>query len=560
MTRPSPPVLFDVRLHGWRAARLLALMLASALSEGLGIVLLVPLLAAVQGSGEGQIGAVLRELGLPQQLEPILALFVLLVSLRALFNYWQGIAAMRLEYSLVDGLRSRAWRALLKAEWRTVAALRRSETTSLLITQIDQAGLYVNQAIHALAAIATLGGIGLAALAISPKVTVTAGIAGALVLAGHHGLRRRASALGEALNAAYARIYSQLHEGLGALRVVKGLGREDAAADHLMSEFGRLRGAQDAYQRDSGHGRVGLQIGGALVLAVLVWAAVARLQVPMVTILPMVALFARALPLLEGLQQTTLNWAHCRPAVRTALELISKVEAARESDEAPGPAPAFTREIRLERTTVRFAADAAALDEVSCVFPAGSVTALIGSSGSGKSTLADLLAGLLTPDAGQVTIDGQPLEGAARRAWRGRVTYVQQEPVLFSTSLRENMLWAAPDASEAQLRAALEDAAASFVFALPEGLDTPLGDGGRGLSGGEKQRLMLARALLRDPALLILDEATSALDAKNEALVAGAIARLKGRMTILIIGHRGVLLDLADQVVRLEHGTIAEKA
>jgi ATP-binding cassette subfamily C protein len=160
-----------------------------------------------------------------------------------------------------------------------------------------------------------------------------------------------------------------------------------------------------------------------------------------------------------------------------------------------------------------------------------------------------------------VTIDGAVLEGAAQRAWRAQMAYIDQDPLLLAASLRDNLCWAAPAASDAQVWAALEDAAAAdFVRGLPEGLDTRLGDGGRRLSGGERQRLMLARALLRDPQLLILDEATSALDADNEAAIAAALGRLRGRMTIVLIAHRGALLDLADRVIRLESGRVVDES
>ena len=160
--------------------------------------------------------------------------------------------------------------------------------------------------------------------------------------------------------------------------------------------------------------------------------------------------------------------------------------------------------------------------------------------------------GITTPTA----LDGTALDPAARRGWREQVAYVQQEPVLFHTTIRENLRWAFPAADDAALDAALRDAAAHFVFALPEGLDTLVGDRGGRLSGGERQRIALARGLLRAPALLILDEATSALDAVSEAAVAEAIAGLHGRLTILIIGHRGALADLADRSLQLENGRI----
>jgi ATP-binding cassette subfamily C protein len=122
--------------------------------------------------------------------------------------------------------------------------------------------------------------------------------------------------------------------------------------------------------------------------------------------------------------------------------------------------------------------------------------------------------------------------------------------------VRENLQWAAPEADEAALIAALHRASAGFVLELPQGLDTRVGSSGRQLSGGEKQRIVLARALLRDPALLILDEATSALDAENEAAICAAIAAMKGQITVVIIGHGSALASLAERTVRIEAGRL----
>ena len=283
----------------------------------------------------------------------------------------------------------------------------------------------------------------------------------------------------------------------------------------------------------------------------------ARWHTAAAVLIPLIALFVRAVPLLGALQDAWLQWAHARPAISATLAMIAAAEATREPDGPASNAPLLARELRLSGAEVRFdGAERAALHGIDLTIPARMTVALTGSSGAGKSTLADLLGGLIAPDAGAVSIDGQELDAAARRAWRSRVAYVHQAPVLLAASLRDNLRWAAPLASDAALEAALRSAAADFALALPQGLDTMLGDGGRVLSGGERQRIALARALLCDPALLILDEATSALDAESEAQVAAALQRLKGQLTILIIAHRGVLTDLADQHYRLEDGRL----
>ena len=156
-------------------------------------------------------------------------------------------------------------------------------------------------------------------------------------------------------------------------------------------------------------------------------------------------------------------------------------------------------------------------------------------------------------------VDGEPLSPERRKSWREQISYVAQETFLFNDTVRANLLWARPDADEEQIWLALSLAAAEeFVSALPEGLETTLGDRGVRLSGGERQRLALARALLREPSLLILDEATSALDSENEKRIRKAIDELHGSVTILIITHRLSTIRGADIVYVLDGGRLVE--
>jgi ATP-binding cassette subfamily C protein len=543
-----------------RAALLSLLMLASALTEGLGLVLLVPMLGALGETGLGggsRLARALTALGVPISLEPLLAMFVALAVARAVIGHARSLAGLRVQIAIVDGLRRRAWSALLHCDWRVLSAMRQSDNASLLVSNIDRVGYGVQQALAAVSTCITLGGIGLAALAISPGIMLGATIGGALVLLAYRGMRRRAAELGEQMSEAYGRVYCQIQEGLGALRVIKSFGREQQAEEQLVEGFGALRRSEAAYIRDVGLGQIALQGGGALLLALLVWFAITQWHAQAITVLPMVALFARALPLLGALQVSWQNWAHARPALAAAQALIAEAEAGREEDFAEALAPSFQKTLVLTQVTVCFFGRLApALDAVDLVISARGLTAITGPSGAGKSTIADLMGGLIAPDAGTIAIDSVILDGGARRAWRSRVAYVQQEPVLFSGTLRDNLLWASPQVSEARLWQALEDASALFVRDLPQGLDTPLGESGRQLSGGERQRVVLARALLRDPVLLILDEATSALDAGNEEAIVEALQRLKSRLAIVVICHRGALVNIADRVVTMECGRV----
>jgi ATP-binding cassette subfamily C protein len=201
-----------------------------------------------------------------------------------------------------------------------------------------------------------------------------------------------------------------------------------------------------------------------------------------------------------------------------------------------------------------------ALQDINLTIPVNQMTAVVGRSGAGKSTLIDLLMGLNIPEKGQVLLDGKPLTKENLLSLRRAISYVPQDPFLFNDSIRENLLLVKPNATEEEMWEALEfSSAGEFVKKLPEGLDTLIGDRGIRLSGGERQRLVLARAILRNPSILVLDEATSSLDTENESKIQEALERLKGKMTIIVIAHRLSTIRNADQVIVLEQGCIIQK-
>lgn len=216
--------------------------------------------------------------------------------------------------------------------------------------------------------------------------------------------------------------------------------------------------------------------------------------------------------------------------------------------------------LRLERVSVRYpGASSLALDEVSLELRPGTVTALVGPSGAGKSTVGGLLLGFAEPASGRVLVNDAPLEELDPAHWRRQVAWVGQRPHLFVGTVRDNLRWARPDASDAEIVAAARAAAAhAFVMRLPDGYDTRLGEDGTTLSAGERQRLALARAFLKDARLLILDEVSAQLDAGTEASVATALARIAAGRTVLVVAHRLATVARADRIVVLEAGRVVE--
>ncbi|GAA2113888.1 ABC transporter ATP-binding protein [Kitasatospora saccharophila] len=189
----------------------------------------------------------------------------------------------------------------------------------------------------------------------------------------------------------------------------------------------------------------------------------------------------------------------------------------------------------------------------------GETIALVGASGAGKSTVLNLVIGFLRPTEGRILLDGRDMEELDLRSYRKFLSVVPQESILFEGSIRENVTYGMKDVPEETVLAALRDAnALEFIERLPEGLDTVVGERGARLSGGQKQRLAIARALIRDPRVLILDEATSALDSRSEALVQQALARLVRGRTVFVVAHRLSTIRGADRIVVMHDGRIAE--
>ena len=226
----------------------------------------------------------------------------------------------------------------------------------------------------------------------------------------------------------------------------------------------------------------------------------------------------------------------------------------------PQPLPQPPRgEVRFDNVSFRYPSrpDALALAEFSLAVNPGETVALVGPSGAGKSTVLQLLLRYYDADAGVISLDGVELRQADPRALRARIALVPQDPVMFAASVRENVRYGRPDASDAEVLAACAAAyATEFIERLPEGMDTFMGERGVRLSGGQRQRLSIARALLADRAVLLLDEATSSLDAASEHYVQLALARLMQHRTTLIVAHRLATVQNADRIAVMDDGRI----
>jgi ATP-binding cassette subfamily C protein len=553
-----------------RFAWMIGLQAVVGLSQALRVLLLIPLLGAVGIGGVGGSARWIREVfatvGLRPTLATVLAIYVAVTGAVAALTVYQTVLTTRYRLEFVDHLRLRLYRAIAQAEWRQLLTLRHSDLLAVLTANSAWVGVGVQALLSGAAGGLVVLAQLMASLGISPPLTGLAIVTAAGLILVVWPLVRRGRRLGRELIERNRHVVGLTTGFLDALKLVKAFGREEQHVETFNDAITQSRGSQIEFARASALASAVQTTLTAALLALTVYAAVRSLHVPISSLLVVTFVFSRVVSQATGLQTNVEQVAQTLPAFTEVMTSIAICEGVAEAPGAIGPSSTRIRigqGVRLNAVHFTYPEQegegSEAVGGVSMALRPGSLVALAGPSGAGKSTVADLAAGLIMPSAGEVTIDGRRLTVDRMQAWRRSVALVPQDPFLFYDTIRANLCWAKPGAAEDELWRALRLAAADgFVGARPSGLDTVVGDRGMRLSGGERQRLALARALLREPDLLILDEATNALDMETERTIRDALAAIRGQTTILMISHRPSTLSWADDIVVLDSGRVVE--
>ncbi|CAM2068136.1 ABC transporter ATP-binding protein [Sulfidibacter corallicola] len=557
---------------GRRLVPALLLMPAVGVLEGVGVIMLLPMLALIglgESKGDGglhaAIAAAFDALHLPLNLETVLIVFAALMVTRRLLSRWNEVLSATLQQDLVWALRSRFYRALMAARWPFFTANRSSDFVQALTTDMNRIGHGCAHLLRVTATLMLLAAYLVPAMLTAPTLTGLTLAIGALVFAVLRGRIRRASLDGERITHITNGLYATVSEHMAGIKVAKSFGAEARNLQRFERITGDIRDLLLNFNRNVAGAQLWFSLGSTLIFCSFFYVAVRWFQLPSASLLLLILIFARMMPLVSALQQQTHHLAHMLPAFASYRDLLQRCRAATEIETADGcthqASFPLREEVRFVDVGFRYEnQNEGSLEGLSLNLRANQTTALCGPSGAGKSTVADLLLGLLSPQTGHIEVDGRVLEKSDHRAWRSTIAYVPQETFLFFETVADNLRWAAPEASDADLWLALDQAAAAdFVKRLPQGLDTVVGERGVRLSGGERQRLALARALLIKPRLLILDEATSALDTENEERIFAALEALHGSMTILIIAHRLTTLRGAERIYVLDGGRLAQE-
>lgn len=568
-----------------RVAITVALALAAAVTDGAGLLVLVPLLeiagVAVNGGVAGDltqsVTSRLAFLGVVPGLVVMLGVYAALMTARALLVRSSVLACVTLQEGFLLARRRRLYRAMLESQWERVAGQRAGALCHSLTVELENAADGPSYLLALLTGtLMTLVYLGVA-FRLSPSITLLGSLGGVGLLLVLRRRRHAARRAAERVHDLTAELFAAAAEHIDALKTTKAYAAERQAEEAFSAHSVAVATANERCERLFADARALLDIGAVLVLAISIYVAHDVLRVGTAAILVLLYIFARVTPRLASLQNSYQSLMLAMPPFVRVARAIDRWEASAEAARRGTDTLRFERELVLrglhysyphpdefseppdDESGRRRSAREPALRDVSLTIRAGCTTAIVGPSGAGKSTLADVVMGLLVPQAGRVEVDGVELTPARAGVWREAVGYVAQETYLFNDTVRANLCWARPKATDAEIMSALALASADrFVMALPDGLDTIAGEQGRQFSCGERQRLTLARALLRRPQLLVLDEATSHVDAEHEREIQRAVESLRGQMTLLVITHRLATLRAVDMIYVMEQGRIVE--
>lgn len=551
-----------------RFVLVMVLSVAAAVSQSAGIGLLLPALQLIERpGGPEQPGMIWMALSaifalghVPMTLPTLLAGVLVMIVLGQALLYSQQSVTTGLTRDFVVGLRGHVFRALVRADMafhhiaRTGALVGNvtvdaARTGAVFESLIQLAGRVILLAFYAGMLFLVSWQTSLGALAL---IAATSGLVAYQT--------RRSRGLGRAIVDAGNQLHAFVVERLGAVRVIKLRNAAEPDVERMMEVSREAASLRCRHDREGAKIRLVMEptlaAGGILVTYV----GFTYLGLSLSELAVFMYVLIRMVPEAYTLSRLRHSWLGNIGHFGCIREVLDQAARHTTVDSGTRHFSGLRRGITLSDVTMAYGPGKFALQAVSCVCEAGRITAIVGPSGAGKSTLLDLITRLVEPQTGTVLLDGVDIREFDVLSLRREIGVVSQDILLLNDTALENIRYGCPEATEAEvIAAAVKANAHGFIQALPQGYHTILGARGMTLSGGERQRIELARALLRNPAVLLLDEVTSGLDAESERLIQDAIFTAGRDRTVIIVTHRLNTVHLADKVIVLDQGRIVEQ-
>lgn len=541
-------------------------MLLQGATTGVGILLLIPMLSLVgiheqaplDGKFNQYLELLLNSFSISFDLLSILTLYVIILSTIAFLQYLLMVRISKTQQDIICHYRNLLHRALLCSRWSFILSNKMSDFNQTLTKQIQSLGLAFYLLLSLLSQVIMILAYCILTYILSWKISLSAILLIVFLFLLVKPINQKIYRRSESSLLKFKDVFQIIGEQLGSIKMIKSYSAEAHFSKELSQSGEVLEQQIMSVTVTKAKSKLVYSVASVFFITLFVYGSLTWLKLPLETILLLLFIFSRLLPS----TLTALNFHHQLlseiPSLKDVNESI--IRCSEYLDEGVSLVKTsnkplkFEESIKFENVCYRYPNKTEnVVSNLSFEIKINQTTALSGPSGGGKTTTVDLLIGLLRPHKGTIRFDDTELNEEYLSSWRKQVAYVTQEVHLFHKTVRENLNWVKSDISDKDIWSALEYASAKdFVEKLPKGLDTVVGDKGVNISGGERQRLALARALLLKPMLLVLDEATSALDQENERKIKNVLAKLKGSLTIVVIAHSQSTTDGADNVIYLD--------
>ena len=557
------------RGYPWQSTLMIVALLLSGAAEGIGLSALLPLLtialgpeatgmlpgaeAASQSDFERTVLDTLAGIGIAPTLGNMLLIILGGVAFKSIFLL---IGQRQVGYTAAQvstDLRLQLLRVILRSKWEYFLHQPVGKLTNALASEAQRASTAFVNGATAITYLIQAIVYATVAFALSWQASLVGIAAGAIVIGLSHFLVQISRKAGLKQTRLMTSLMSNLTDTLQSVKPLKAMAREHLADQVLANDTNRLNKALRKQVISSALLSSGQELMFTGFICLGVFLAIDTFAIGLPVVMVLVVGLGRAFNFFGKVQKQYQKLAQGESAYWALLDSIT---AANSAEEHVGGSAAAKLEHSIQFENVGFSYDNhAVFEKLSMDIDAGSLTTLVGPSGTGKTTIVDLTIGLLSPTSGRILVDGRPLQEVDLKQWRNLIGYVPQDTVLLHDTVLHNVTLGDPALRVEDAERALHAANAwGFISAMPDGIDTVVGERGGKLSGGQRQRIAIARALVNQPRLLVLDEATSALDRESEEAVCQTMESLKGQLTILAISHNRALVQAADRVYKMQGG------
>jgi len=539
---------------------ILILTLLQGITSGFSIVLLIPLLQMLSigtGGEPDNLAIVIRNLadsvGIEITIGSILVLYMVLLSFSALIQYLKAILDARYQQTFIYVLRRRLFRKIIMADWQLLSSRSKTNHLQVLTREVPNLAGYFFFYLRLITTTIMAGAYTVYALLISARFTLVIIGVGILMFFLLRRFLTRSFRLGQGYVDSYNRLLKYIDDFWQTVKIAKVHSSEDYYFNRFDEASTSLLNMEYKMQRNWSLPQLIQRIAGLLVLVGVVWSGYRSGTTPMASFVILILLFSRIFPQVISVNNDINMIVSYLPSVKLVMQLDEELPDTNARERNHHSPLQLSKAINLREIGFTYPGGEELFKGFNADIRANTITGIIGRSGRGKTTLIDLIAGLQRPVTGKILIDGVTLDDELLPRWKAGLGYLPQDPFFIDGTLRENLVWDSGDSvGDSDIMAVLEQVNAThLVYRFRKGLDAYVVNYHAAFSGGECQRLALARVLLRRPSVLLLDEATSSLDAENEATVMEVLARLKTRVTVVFVTHRESVTRWFDEVIKL---------